>query len=539
MHKLPILLLLLLPFVAPAAERVKPELKEVTVYLSGAKLSSEATVTLGAGAREVVFEGLPANFNPNSLQVRLRGAALLLSAQMRYVAPEPPKDSPLLPLLQDSLTLFDDLIGEVAYERQVLTNEEGLINNTQARIGAGEHKVLSVKDLQDLAAFYNARLMEIKKRQHDLNLRERELRKLRGGVQARLEKLRPNEGKPSGEIALTLDVERAGAVEIACTYWVGEAGWTPLYDLRSAGFGQPLNLVYKASIVQNTGLEWKNVRLKLSTANPLLNNSRPILNPWYVDFVVTRPPVVTRDQDKVYAESNLAQIPSLPTDELNLAAPGAPEPFEPAEEEEKPPLNFELPRPQTVPSDGQNHLVLLEEITLKGVSYEYYAVPKLQPAVFLLAKVTDYGQYNLAAGNASIFFEDTYIGESLIDPSTVADTLLLSLGQDDDIRIKRNKPEDVKGKALRISGEQKKERITYEIQIKNNKRVAIPIEILDQVPVSRNAALKVNVDEDELGGALYNPDYGKLTWKLTVPPGENKKVRFSYELVYPKDKVIR
>jgi uncharacterized protein (TIGR02231 family) len=164
-------------------------------------------------------------------------------------------------------------------------------------------------------------------------------------------------------------------------------------------------------------------------------------------------------------------------------------------------------------------------------------VPKLDPSVFLIAKVTDYGQYNLIPAYASIFFEDTYIGQSFIDPKTVADTLALSLGRDENISIKRAKPIDIKSEK-KIIGNTKKEVITYEITIKNNKRVAVLIEIFDQIPISRQKDIEIDVDKNELSGADYNKDFGKLSWRVKLEPNSSKRLRFGYSIKYPKDKVI-
>jgi uncharacterized protein (TIGR02231 family) len=191
---------------------------------------------------------------------------------------------------------------------------------------------------------------------------------------------------------------------------------------------------------------------------------------------------------------------------------------------------------QSIPSDGEEHIVRVQESDMKAI-YEYHSVPKVDPAAFLLAKITDYGQYHLLPGRASIFYQDTYVGQSMIDPRTVGDTLLLSLGRDEAITIKRTKPVDVKSEK-KIIGDTKKEVIEYEITIKNNKRAPISIEILDQVPISRQKDIEIEVDEKKLSNAEYNSTYGKLLWKVNIEGNSSKKIRFGYILKYPKNQTI-
>ncbi|MBK6997566.1 MAG: DUF4139 domain-containing protein [Lewinellaceae bacterium] len=162
-------------------------------------------------------------------------------------------------------------------------------------------------------------------------------------------------------------------------------------------------------------------------------------------------------------------------------------------------------------------------------------MPKLEPSVFLLAKITDYGRFNLLPGVANIFYQDTYIGQTTVNPHTVTDTLLLSLGRDEQITVKRVQPKDFTEKR-KVFSNTIKETYTYEIAIKNNKSIPIKVEILDQIPVSKQKEIVVELLEYE--GATYNNEFGKLKWEIEIPANQNKRVRFSYSVKYPKDKAV-
>jgi uncharacterized protein (TIGR02231 family) len=381
----------------------------------------------------------------------------------------------------------------------------------------------------------------------ELVVEERKMREPFDELQKRYNELAQKRGKTSGEIVLAINSTTSQSLEIACIYIVGGARWTPQYDLRSEGTDKPLKLVYKAAITQNCGLDWSDIKLQVSTANPNISNERPILTPQYLDYQVVRAYAnysqnydkKAKMEEKDMSRSNtyvLSQAPS--TAQPAMDADGVTDALATASGDEAMEVAaiFDVALSQSIPSDGEEHIVRVQESDMKAV-YEYHSVPKVDPAAFLLAKVTDYGQYHLLPGVASIFYQDTYVGQSMIDPRTVGDTLLLSLGRDEAITIKRTKPVDVKSEK-KIIGDTKKEVIEYEITIKNNKRAPISIEILDQVPISRQKDIAVEVDEKKLSNAEYNSTYGKLLWKVTLEGNSSKKIRFGYTLKYPKNQTV-
>jgi uncharacterized protein (TIGR02231 family) len=531
--------------------RVKSTIKDATVYLTGAKLTSVATVSLTSGNTEVIFDNLPVGINPSSMQIRFKNGsnANLLSAKFRTRYVETAStDNRVLRGMHDSIIDFNDKFSTFNNEREILKGEENLIAQNQNRIGTGKDNSLSVNDLKELSLYYRTRLTEIKKRMQELVIEERKLREPFDELQKRYNELAQKKGKTSGEIVLAINSTTSQSLEIACIYIVGGARWTPQYDLRSEGTDKPLKLVYKAAITQNCGLDWSDIKLQVSTANPNISNERPILTPQYLDYQVVRAYAYQNQQElakrakteeKDMSRSNtyvLSQAPSAARPAMDddgvsdvIAAASGDEAMEVA-------AIFDVALSQSIPSDGEEHIVRVQESDMKAV-YEYHSVPKVDPAAFLLAKVTDYGQYHLLTGRASIFYQDTYVGQSMIDPRTVGDTLLLSLGRDEAITIKRTKPVDVKSEK-KIIGDTKKEVIEYEITIKNNKRAPISIEILDQVPISRQKDIEIEVDEKKLSNAEYNATYGKLLWKVNIEGNSSKKIRFGYTLKYPKNQTV-
>lgn len=541
-----ILLFLLSGLQTWAETRIPSRITEATVYRSGAKLTNVASVRLTAGSNQIVFEKLPVDLNPNSIQVRIEGKADLLSAFFRRATIElnQPNGS-VIKALQDSIETVNDRILRLVAENEILNKEESSLQENQKRVGAGENSTLSVNDWKEMTQYYRTRLTEIKNRQLEITFQRRKEDRQMAGMNERLRKLNNRETQTLGEIVLQIESASAQTLNISCVYFITQAYWTPAYDLRAEAVDKPLRMVYKAVVSQQSGFDWQAVKLKLSSARPLSNNNRPILTPQYIDYYVARP---ARNLDDGLAPSrenifNLSQSQVRSADRRDMAksssGPGdlgevVVTDEEVVLEENASGEEFEITAPQSIVSGAEPQTVRYKEEQMEAI-YQYHAVPKMDPGVFLLAKIPNYGRYGLLSGTAQIFFKDTYVGQSEIDTKTVSDTLLLSLGRDEDISIKRVKPTDL-AYTPKFLNNFKRELVAYDIVIKNNKKIPINIEILDQIPVSKQDDITVELEEKS--GAQYTADFGKLLWQLEVPAYSSKTLRFKYWLKYPKDRMV-
>lgn len=535
-------------WVEAAETRVPSRISEATVYRNGAKLTNVASVRLNAGSNQIVFEKLPIDMNPNSIQVRIEGKADLLSAFFRRATIEvnQPNGS-AIKALQDSIETVNDRILRLVAENEILSKEEISLQENQKRVGAGEHSTLSVNDWKEMTQYYRNRLGEIKNRQLEITFQRRKEDRLMSGMNERLRKLNYRETQVLGEVVMQIESPTTQTLNISCVYFITQAYWTPAYDLRAEATDKPLRMVYKAVVNQQSGFDWQGIKLKLSSARPLSNNNRPILTPQYVDYYVARPARGLEDQ--VAGRSNMMQLNTYQLsqtrteDRRDMAKPATgPDSDGLAEvtdeevvlEDSASGEEFEITAPQNIVSGSEPQTVRYKEEQLDAI-YQYHAVPKMDPGVFLLAKIPNYGRYGLLSGTAQIFFKDTYVGQSEIDTKTVSDTLLLSLGRDEDISIKRVKPTDLVY-TPKFLNNFKRELVAYDIVVKNNKKVPIKIEILDQIPVSKQD--EITVELEERSGAQYTADFGKLLWNVEVPAYSGKTLRFKYWLKYPKDRAV-
>lgn len=192
-------------------------------------------------------------------------------------------------------------------------------------------------------------------------------------------------------------------------------------------------------------------------------------------------------------------------------------------------IEYSINLPYTIPSDGQDHVIRVKEVSLPA-RFVYHAVPKLDPDVFLVAEIANWQQLKLLSGKASVYFEGTFTGQSYINAELSGDTLEISIGRDKDIFVKREGNKMLNDK--KISGNTVKETVAWDITVKNNKKSPINLILEDQYPVSQRKSVEVELIESS--GAKMDKDTGKLSWEMNIEGGEKKTISTKFSVKYPR-----
>jgi uncharacterized protein (TIGR02231 family) len=332
--------------------------------------------------------------------------------------------------------------------------------------------------------------------------------------------------------------EVAGNVDFEINYLTNAATWKPFYDLRTNNIAEPMNMMYKAEVVQNTGIDWKKVKLTLSSGNPNQNNQAPLLSSWFLKYqenygsgsgYMDQNSVQNKLQGRV-AGVTLNKTKETEDDQLQeIVIRGVGSKIN----ENQLNISFDIDIPYDILSNGKAHSVSLKEIKIPA-TFKYYAAPRVEKEAFLLAEIVDYSKYNLLKGDANIIFEGMYVGKTQINPTQTADTLNLSMGRDKKIAIKREKVADKSG--TKFLSSKKEQTFTYDITVRNNKQEKVQLLLKDQYPLTPDKEIEIELLQSD--GAKVNVETGILTWDLDLKPAETKKIRISYRVKYPKDKVI-
>jgi uncharacterized protein (TIGR02231 family) len=540
--------------------KVKSSIKKVTVYTQGAQVQRKASYSVGKGITTLIIEGVSPNLDPNSLQVQATGDIIILDSKYHifYPTPDPVIDPKTgipakiqieITALEDSLFDMEYSIAELQYQIDVLNSEKRIIENNGTIKGTGKVND-SIPLLADAIAFYHDKMLDINKDLLKLTRSKTILAKDQSRMQRRLTDLRnynqnnnfsqPKPKAPVHQIKVTVSSKAAATGRLKLSYLVQNAGWIPMYDLRSTAADKKIDLTYKAHVFQNTGVDWEGVRLNLSTNNPYENKTKPMLNPWYLDYYSYR-----NDQYNNYNKGSGGAIrsnaPSMEkkkaeSEEMELALD---------DYDAKTSANFttmvkqllsveyEIDLPYTIKSDNEKNMVLVNTKSL-DTEYMYYAVPKMDLSVYMVARITNLGELNLVPGKANLFHEGAYLGNTWINPGTMDDTLDLSLGKDPNLVVKRTLlKNDCKEKVV---GDKIVKTLAYKIEIRNHKSSSVKIIVQDQIPVSRNKEIEVTVME--LSKGKMNEITGIIDWNTRIKGADVKEFDLKYEIKYEKTKNI-
>lgn len=510
---------------------ITSKITNAKVFLSGAQVSRSASAKVPAGTSTFIFTGLAQGVDPQSIQVTGKGGYSILSVNHRinYLSESPKKKE-----LDDLLARIKKLEKDFAFEKamqEVWVNEEQLLQKN-ASIG-GQQNGITATQLTAVNDYVRERLKAIKTnwlvQQEKLDALNEETNKLRQQAQV----LQGQAPRPTSEIVVEISSKEEVNASFTLDYFVGNAGWTPAYDLRATGVGQAIELLMKAQVTNNTGEDWNKVALSLSSGNPTLGGIMPALTPWTL-----------YPQRIQQMRSSRGQL-SLSDKGLNqVAAPrmAADAEMSKLEEQDASIVNWNtvesrtttveyvIQTPFTVPSDGTPHMIGVSSQSIPA-TYKHYTTPKKDKDAFLYARTTGWEDLNLLPGEANVFFEGTFVGQSYLQLDVPKDTLEISLGRDKGVTVERVKRKATNEKAT--IGSKRTATIGWDITVRNTKSIAVDLEVRDQYPLSPQSEIEVKLEDK--GGAAVNENTGTLTWNITVAPKETKKLGFSYSVKYPKD----
>lgn len=531
MKYISILLLSALPMALWAQKPipVSTSVSSVTVYPRGAQLEHMGSKFLSAGRQFVVFTGLSSELDASSISVSVDAGVSVLSVsnQVNYLKEgSKPKE---VVLLKDSLDGYEFDLKFNQNMINVYSEEKAMILANQKVGWGGQGSEFVIEDLEDLSDFYRDRLADVMLKVMELEEKQKKLNKHITRIKRQLNELNAQLNRATGEVTVEIQVPSNSNAKFTLSYMVRNAGWVPSYNVNVSDVDKPLQISYNAKVFQNCGVDWKDVTLTLTNANPNLSGNKPELHPWKLYFIENAyglvgygnkamPMMEAYDRtDSLVKGKKPAEIQGLSVEyPVNEAV-----------------TQFNIRTPHTVPSNGKPQGLTIDAFTVQA-DYEYYCAPKMDPAAFLVARVSGFEQYDLLAGEANLFLSNTYVGKTYIDPGVISDTLDLSLGRDQSIIVKRKKVKEFT--ATKKIGGNTRETIGIEISVKNTKSSAIDMVIEDQVPISTDKEIEVSTGE--LSGAEDVTETGLLRWEMTIEGGQSETKAFRYGVKYPSGRKI-
>lgn len=542
---------------------VKGPLTGVTVYMQGAQLQHKANYTIKAGVSEVIVEGISPQISPSTIQVRATGAVVILDSKYEYYYPQPasnntsgeipPKIRAAIKALEDSIRIVNFELRDINDEIEVLVAARKIIISNGAVKGQGKVND-SIQLLKSTVDYYTTKVSELNKKISALDRQKAKkndvlsaLTTKRNDLQNYAEQNNPNpEIKGIPRIVITLMAKEVASGKIDLSYLASNAGWTPIYDIRSEATSGKISLTYKAQVRQQTGLDWNDVKLSISTNNPYANKTKPELSPWYIDYQEYRKTLNEKAKLRSDAYGYAEDVPAVNSAAMNMGFMYSSQGNGIVQQEalgadqfttivqQLIAAEFKIDLNYSIASDNQVRMVLVKQSEL-NTSFRYYAVPKLDPGVYLVAQMTKLDELQLVPAKANIFFDGTYIGETYLDPTTMDDTLNLSLGKDPNIVVKRTLLKNQSKE--RIIQDKKERNFAYNIEVRNLKSSEIDLIIQDQIPLTTNP--EITIEKSNLGKGTLDEKTGLIEWKLKLKAKENQTFDYDFKVRHPKDKVVQ
>jgi uncharacterized protein (TIGR02231 family) len=545
---------------------IKSDITEVTVYAKGAQIKRKASYSIKAGVTKVIIDGVSPNIDPNSLQVIASGNSVIIIDSKYSLFYPKPKEIKLegLPLkvrldiakLEDSLKRINYEIQQIQDNIDVYTATKNILSNNGTMKSQGKVND-SIQLLKQAIDFYMSKMLELNQNLTIQKKKHADKSEVRNEMNTRLSKLRnfqndaklnPKPKGPSHRITVTLSSAAAASGKMIVSYLVSEAGWTPLYDMRADVTSGNINMNYKAQVYQNSGEDWENIKLNISTNNPFQNKTLPTMHPWYITYnnyqlqkkeldnkrknlEISRNnngnygnvprPVTEAIEDAVYINNSGVAYNAKTTADFTTVV------------DHMISAEFQIDLPYDIKSNNEQHMVLIKNMNIPA-QYRYYTIPKLDQQAYLIAELTNLSELQLVPAQANIFFDDSYIGETYLNPSQLDDTVNFSLGKDPNIIVRRTLMKDECKE--RIVGNNKEQTKAYNIEIRNLKSAPVEIIVLDQIPITTNPEIEITVlDKDR---AIHTEKTGNLEWKLKIKPKEKENINFRYRVKHNKDMKI-
>ncbi len=690
-------LFILLAFKMQAKEvELKTTITAVTVFQSGAQVTRTGSVKIPAGESEIKISDATSLLKEESIQVKGEGNFTILSVNHQLKLDDTENEKTKWAELEAKQKSLMQQMEDLSVRIQVLNSQETAILNLKDI--STVTKGITVEQIGKAQEMVHTRLMEIKTEKLKDSRLILQLFDEHKTVTQHLLALKTPKQNVRYEIVIKVSAKTEVSGDFVVSYIVPNAHWYPTYDLRVKSVAEPMTIEYKANVSQESGEDWNNIKLKLSTGDPSQSSEKPKIEAWWLylnqSYVQPRPqnnfyrytdarfthvsgtiinmetgePIpwcnvmvsgthigTTADADGKFSmvlpqngtqliissigynaqtvgisekdltvklfkketpineivktdyekELMAVEAPVFNTDyegdlskvdadvnstytwgfssgngsaEIRGARADAPAYYIDGDtksgstitrEEYMASANksinsvasttaglyasdesgaarvaitktlnivsteFSIEEKYSIPSDPKNMTVAIQSIQTDA-KYQYYCAPRLDKDVFLTAQLVNWEQYNFLEGQANVFFEGTFVGNTLFDTRYLVDTLEISLGRDKGIKVERKKSTDYNKRQL--VGNDNIAYRDWDIVVRNAKQQAIDIIVEDQFPISSDS--KIVITQEEKSDGQLNETTGIVSWPFKLDPSATKNLQLKYKVKYPKGNFV-
>lgn len=502
----------------------------VTVLPDRARVTRTGTLTLAPGAHTITIANLPHTLAEDSLRVSGSGAARLggVELQQRFLDAVPPGDAQAAQAKLQALLDQDKIYADEAEAWQARLN---VVKNIGEQGGADFARSIArgklaldglTNTLDYLSALYEAASNALR----DLNVRRRELQKQIDAARQEAEKYQSGARRQVYDAQLQIEATDAGAATIVLTYTAYGASWEAAYDARLEN--NRLEWDYLAQVKQATGEDWNApYTLTLSTATLATGIDKPELPPWRIDMY--HPP-----QPRALKARGGPQLAAAPAEMMMLTAAPAPQmAYDLAQVESGgPSVTYKINAPRAILSDNQPRQVHIARLQFDA-ALDYFCAPKAAAHAFVRAKFKNASEFLMLPGDVSLYHAQDFVGARALETIAPNQEVELFLGAEPRLHVTRQETQREVNKTG-LMGNTAGAALAYRIVIENPSLDSARVSVLDQIPVSQHADIKVKLREANPKPAEQN-EQGELTWQVEIKQGGKAQIDFGVTVEYPKE----
>ena len=494
---------------------VKTRVTEVQVFRSGATVTRCGEVSLTAGRNVVYISGMTNSTVFDSYKLKFPEKVRAVNIQI-VSDPLPDGDE------KKESEVIAKQLDEIAYQ---IETTDMMIELRKKNSDFANRSNISVEEQEKILSALPQQILMLHKQRDELVEKQTNLTE-------EYNKAVEEEKKPV--IIAELSSEEAGTVPFILQYQEKDSCWVPQYEIQYRDDRSPLDVSMKAQIRQNSGEDWKQVKVTLYTGNPSVSKDLPVIAP--IELSIYEPPKDRAAKgimpmDMMLGAAAGAAMESSANMMMGAAMDVAALKMDTAEvSEEETMTAFILPNLRDILTDTDGNMADLQSFKVNAV-YNVLSVPSVDNKCYLTAEVVA-ADWPLPPADASVYIRDTFAGTVYVDAAADTEKILLSLGQDERLTVVRTeapkKLQDVFLKNLRRS--------TSKISIKlvNNSSEAVNTLVIDQIPVSTDKVIVV--DPVQLSDGIVDDETGEVKWNLLAEPGKTVVYELEYNVSWPKDK---
>ena len=501
------------------------EIKNVTIHNVGAHIERIGNATINLGSNQLIITNLSPSLISESIQFVMNSNNIIVNSvlkKMNFLTKESLGNKEL-DFLKDSLSQIKEQKRIKEVNLAVFLEEKDLFNENKSVLKTTREFI--VDDLMDLSEYFKKSISRI---QSDISFTKKEIdslsfieEKLKQQINSAIKTPR----NQSANIIIQLTCTEAGNYSYELSYNSNKAGWAPSYEIRSKGVNSPIDLTYKAKIIQNTNENWDNVQLSLSTGKLNKSNKAPSFQTQYVNTYSTNNKRDKMNVNKGYSANAMDSEDeiqeSISSSEFtNVDYSGTQ-------------IIYNVALPYSIPSQTEPVFIEIQKFSLEA-NYDYYCYPKLDKDVFLMCHFESLGNKNLLPGNGQVYFKGKSVGKTFLDPFSIKKTNDLSLSRDVSIICERTLEKKFSSETK--VGDNMKFEKTYKLSLKNNKDHSVSIVLIDQIPKSTKKSIDVQLLESS--EAIFDKKNGKLKWNIPLNPNEIIEKKFSFTVKHPSESKV-